>query len=79
MELKAVGELQALQFSMTYLIATVKEKHKLDICFVIHDSGPPLKVVLIAGETVYKESELFLIFLHSLIKGLIKNKKPPHV
>lgn len=55
---------------MTYLIAAVKEKHKFDICFLIHDSVPALKVVLVAGETVYEETELFLILLHGLFHGL---------
>lgn len=55
---------------MTHLIAAVKEKHKFDICFAIHDIVPPLKVVLVAGETVYEETELFLIFLHGLFHCL---------
>lgn len=61
--------------SMTYLIAAVKEKHKFDICFAIHDGVPPLKVVLVARETVYKKTVLFLIFLHGLFHCLAKETK----
>lgn len=55
---------------MTYLIAAVKEKHKFDICFLIHDSVPTLKVVLVTGETIYEETKLLLIFLHGLFHCL---------
>lgn len=59
---------------MTYLVATVKEKHKFDICFAFHGRVPTLKVVLVAREAVYEEAELFLIFLHGLFHCLKKQK-----
>ena len=63
---------------MTYLIATVKEKHKFDICFLIHDSVPALKVVLVTGETVYEETELLLIFLHGIFHCLQEHEQKQH-
>ena len=64
---------------MTYLIATVKEKHKFDICFAIHDIVPPLKVVLVTREAIYEETVLFLILPHSLFHGLTKHKSEQHI
>lgn len=58
--------------SMTCLIVAIKEEHKFDICFAIHDGVPPLKVVLVARETIYEEPELFLIFLHGLFHCLAR-------
>lgn len=60
--------------STAYLSAAVKEKHKFNISFAVHDTIPPLKVVLVAGETIDEKAELFLIFLHRLFHGL-KNRK----
>lgn len=54
----------------TYLVAAVKEEHKLDICVVVHDFVPALKVVLISRETVNEETELLLIFLHGVFHRL---------
>lgn len=53
-----------------YLVAAVKEEHKLDICVVVHDLLPALKVVLIARESVDEETELLFIFLHGVFHGL---------
>lgn len=60
---------------MMYLIAAVKEKNKFDICFVLHDSVPTLKVVLVARETINEEAEFFLVFLHGVFHGLSKQKQ----
>lgn len=54
----------------THLVAAVKEEHKLDICVVVHDLLPALKVVLIARESVDEETKLLLIFLHGVFHGL---------
>lgn len=61
--------------SMTYLIAAVKEKHKFNISFSIHDTIPPLKVVLVSGETIDEKPELILIFLHRRFHGLTKREE----
>lgn len=61
--------------SMMYLIAAVKENNKFDICFVLHDSVPTLKVVLVARETINEEAEFFLVFLHGVFHGLSKQKQ----
>ena len=66
--------------STMYLIAAVKEKNKFDICLALHDSVPALKVVLIAREAINKEAEFFLVFLHGVFHGLIKQKqRQPHI
>lgn len=54
----------------TYLVGAVKEKHKLDICIVVHDFVPALKVILISWETVNEETELLLVFLHGVFHCL---------
>lgn len=61
--------------SMTYLIAAVKEKHKFNISFSIHDTIPPLKVVLVSGETIDEKPELILVFLHRRFHGLTKREE----
>lgn len=38
--------------SVAYLVAAVKEKHKLDVCFVLHDPVPALQVVLVTREAI---------------------------
>lgn len=53
-----------------YLDAAVKEEHKFDICIVVHDFVPALKVVLISGETVNEEAELLLVCLHGVVHRL---------
>lgn len=60
---------------MTHLIAAVKEKHKFNISFFIHDTIPPLKVVLVSGETIDEKPELILIFLHRRFHGLTKREE----
>lgn len=64
---------------MTYFIAALKEKHKFDICFVVHDGVPALEVVLVTREAVYEETELLLIFLHGLFHRLAKHTKQHEV
>lgn len=54
----------------THLAAAVKEEHELDLCLVVHDSFPALKVVLISRETVDEETELLLVFLHGVFHCL---------
>lgn len=56
--------------SATYLDAAVKEEHKFDICVVVHDFVPALKVVLVSRETVNEKTELLLIFLHGFFHRL---------
>lgn len=64
-----------LRVPRAHLIAAVKEEHKLDICVVIHDFLPALKVVLIAREAVDEETELLLIFLHGVFHRLAAHVK----
>lgn len=52
------------------LVTAVKEKHKFDICFVDHNGVPPRQVVLVSRETIYEETELFIVFLHGLFHCL---------
>lgn len=55
---------------MTYLFTAVEEKYKFYVCFALHDGVPPLKVVLVTGETIDEEAELRLVFVHGLLHGL---------
>lgn len=63
-------DLKCVVVPTKYLVAAVKEEHKFDICIVVHDFVPSLKVVLVSRETVNEETELLLVFLHGVFHRL---------
>lgn len=64
---------------MTYLFTAVEEKYKFDVRFALHDGVPPLKVVLVAGETVDEEAVLCLIFSHGLLHCLQEREEYTYI